>query len=124
VQHVVDTGITCFFCVETKFCCSIEKLHVFIAHVVGYEDNVFLVQNMFCCEYEKFYVLLDMLYIYNENMFFFVAKTCFVTQMRIFMFCMTCCTHTQVARVYSIAFIYIYGCILLGKVHSMLLTWE
>jgi hypothetical protein len=98
VQHVDDTGITCFF--------------------------VFLVQNMFCCEYEKFYVLLDMLYTYNENMVFFVAKTCFVTQMRIFMFCMTCCTHTQVARVYSIAFIYIYGCILLGKVHSMLLTCE
>jgi hypothetical protein len=123
VPHVVDTGITCFFCVETKFCCSIEKLHVFIAHVVGYEDNVFLVQNMFCCEYEKFYVLLDMLYTYNENMFF-CCQNMFCYTDENFMFCMTCCTHTQVARVYRIAFIYIYGCILLGKVHSMLLTWE
>lgn len=47
---------------------------------------------------------------------------------------MTCCMHTQVAAGFCIGFVYVCGCILVGKIHSMLLngkkvdsmllTWE
>ena len=56
--------------------------------------------------------LLDMLYINKEcsllqNMFCYIGEN--------FMFCMTCCMHTQVTAGYQIAFIYIHRCILVGK---------